>query len=208
MITGFNTDVKHKTKVYHVQTEDKGRNNPKIETLVYMGGEILDSYRTSYDMARDSLQEDEIIQMMESQHKRVINAIKIGKYDEDDDFSREATGSLDLDEMIKNYLESEQPMDPLKLYIQGKPHFESGKTVDVQLVTREANSQKPIVGAYIKIKLISLHQKPQLLAQGETLEEGRFSVSVTLPMVDQAGDFSVIIQALSDHGTAEYKYDL
>jgi len=38
MITGFNTDVKHGAKVYHVQTEDKGRNNPKIETLVYVGG--------------------------------------------------------------------------------------------------------------------------------------------------------------------------
>lgn len=208
MITGFNTDVKHKTRVYHVQTEDKGRNNPKIETLVYMGGEILDSYRTSYDVDRESLREDQIIQMMEAQHKRVINAIRIGKYDEDDDFSKEATGNLDLDEMIKNYLETEQPVDPLKLYIQGKPHFEPGKTVLLQLVTREAKSQKPIVGAYIKVKLISLHQKPKLLGQGETEDEGKFSVSVTLPEVDQAGDYAVIIQALSDHGTAEYKYDL
>ena len=41
MITGFNTDIKHNEKVYHVQTEDKGVGNPYIESLVYVGGEIL-----------------------------------------------------------------------------------------------------------------------------------------------------------------------
>ena len=31
------------------QTEDKGLANPKIETLIYVGGEILDNYRSSYE---------------------------------------------------------------------------------------------------------------------------------------------------------------
>jgi len=48
MVTGFNTDVKHDGRVYHVQTEDKGLQNPIIETLIYMGGEILAARRTSY----------------------------------------------------------------------------------------------------------------------------------------------------------------
>ena len=43
MITGFNTDVKYKGVIYHVQTEDKGTTNPLIETLIYRGGEILGS---------------------------------------------------------------------------------------------------------------------------------------------------------------------
>src|SRR5262245_21768907 len=38
VITGYNTDVKHGGKVFHVQTEDKGAKNPIIETLVYVGG--------------------------------------------------------------------------------------------------------------------------------------------------------------------------
>ena len=42
MVTGYNTDVEHDGRVYHVQTEDKGTDNPMIETLVYRGGEILD----------------------------------------------------------------------------------------------------------------------------------------------------------------------
>jgi hypothetical protein len=48
VITGFNTDIKHNEKVYHIQTEDKGLQNPYIESLVYVGGEILASKKTSY----------------------------------------------------------------------------------------------------------------------------------------------------------------
>ena len=48
MITGFNTDVKHRNRVFHIQTEDKGEANPCVESLVYVGGEILATKRTSY----------------------------------------------------------------------------------------------------------------------------------------------------------------
>src|SRR5205809_235221 len=43
VITGFNTDIRHNDKVYHIQTEDKGLQNPYIESLVYVGGDILAS---------------------------------------------------------------------------------------------------------------------------------------------------------------------
>ena len=43
MIVGFNTDIKHRGRVYHAQTEDKGKDNPLIETLVYTKGQILDT---------------------------------------------------------------------------------------------------------------------------------------------------------------------
>ena len=48
MITGFNTDVKHGNRVFHIQTEDKGESNPVVESLVYVAGEILATKRTSY----------------------------------------------------------------------------------------------------------------------------------------------------------------
>jgi len=55
VITGYNTDVKFKGLVYHVQTEDKGKENPLIETLIYKGGEILASRRLPYaELVRDT----------------------------------------------------------------------------------------------------------------------------------------------------------
>src|SRR5437867_13299693 len=81
MVTGFNTDVQHRGKTYHVQTEDKGLQNPIIETLIYMGGEILAARRTSYaDLLEKEVDEKEIGERIEAQHNRMILDIREGKY--------------------------------------------------------------------------------------------------------------------------------
>ena len=73
MIVGFNTDIKHGQTVYHVQTEDKGLDNPVIESLIYVGGAILDSKRLDYSkMLKEGCDEDKIMKLMEGQHRRVI----------------------------------------------------------------------------------------------------------------------------------------
>jgi hypothetical protein len=104
VITGFNTDVKYKGVVYHVQTEDKGSGNPLIETLIYKGGEILGSRRLPY---RDLVQvgdEPAITKLMEDQHKGMIMEIKRGRFDQDAD--RTAMEDLSLDEIVLAYLAS------------------------------------------------------------------------------------------------------
>ncbi len=84
MITGYNTDVRHGNRIFHVQTEDKGLTNPRIETLIYVGGEILDSYRGTYeDLITAGIATEASIQSrMDEQHKGVIRDIKNGKYDQ------------------------------------------------------------------------------------------------------------------------------
>ena len=49
MIGGFNTNVQYQGRTFHVQTEDSGHANPKIVTLLYEGGVILTSTKTSYE---------------------------------------------------------------------------------------------------------------------------------------------------------------
>ena len=83
MITGFNTDIKHNDKVYHIQTEDKGMANPYIESLVYVGGEILASKKTSYaEQIKNGIDEKWIGGLMEQQHRTMIAAIKRGRFDQ------------------------------------------------------------------------------------------------------------------------------
>ncbi len=83
MITGFNTDVKHGGRVFHVQTEDRGLANPVVESLVYVGGEILLSKRSPYDKHIEAGKVDEgaVKQMMDLQHRRIIEAIRRGRFD-------------------------------------------------------------------------------------------------------------------------------
>ena len=82
MNTGYNTDVKHKNRVFHIQTEDKGDGNPFVESLVYVGGEILATRRTSYAALIKNGRDDHAIQeLMEQQHRTMIAAIQRGRFD-------------------------------------------------------------------------------------------------------------------------------
>lgn len=82
VITGYNTDVKHRDRVFHIQTEDRGDQNPYIESFVYVGGEILAGKRTSYSEAlRDGGDERALRELMEQQHRTMIAAIRDGSFD-------------------------------------------------------------------------------------------------------------------------------
>jgi hypothetical protein len=83
MNTGYNTDVRHNDVVFHVQTEDKGASNPFIESLVYVGGQVLASKRASYaELLAQGKDDKAVIALMDHQHRTMIAAIRIGKFDE------------------------------------------------------------------------------------------------------------------------------
>jgi hypothetical protein len=88
MITGRNTDVHYGTKVYHVQTEAGPASNPKIESRIYVDGEIIGSFVSSYEELVDALgldrHEDEARARLGEQHQAIVEAIKSGKYDSDE----------------------------------------------------------------------------------------------------------------------------
>jgi hypothetical protein len=102
MITGFNTDVKYKGVVYHVQTEDKGTANPLIETLIYKGGEILGSRRLPYADLVTRGDEAAITKLMEDQHKGMIMEVKRGRFDLANE--RTVMEDLSLDDLVLAYL--------------------------------------------------------------------------------------------------------
>jgi len=83
MITGFNTDVRHEGHVYHVQTEDGGKDNPILESLVYIGGTIVAKKLTPYPepMNEDASQEA-LASLLKRQHQVIIAAIKAGRIED------------------------------------------------------------------------------------------------------------------------------
>lgn len=85
MITGFNTDIRHGDRVFHVQTEDRGLGNPVVESLVYVGGQILLSKKSPYgDLVADGKADEKAVrQLMDLQHRRIIEAIRRGRFDGD-----------------------------------------------------------------------------------------------------------------------------
>lgn len=83
MITGYNTDVEHDGVIYHVQTEDKGLDTPLLLSLVYSGGAILASKRSSYqDLIADGFDEALLAERLQRQHRLICAAINAGRIDD------------------------------------------------------------------------------------------------------------------------------
>ena len=82
MITGYNTDVRHVETVVHVQTEDKGRGNPFIESVVYVAGRVVATKRSSYsELLVQGKGDPEIAALMDHQHRTIVAAIRAGRFD-------------------------------------------------------------------------------------------------------------------------------
>jgi len=92
MVVGFNHNFTYKGVVYHIQTEDSGRNSPTIVTLLYHGGTILASRKTSYaDIVRVENLEQVVEELMKEQHKGMLRSLKNGEFD--DAIDRHARGA-------------------------------------------------------------------------------------------------------------------
>ena len=208
MITGYNTDVRHGNRVFHVQTEDKGLSNPKIETLIYVGGEILDSYRSSYEdlTVAPPVTESVIQSRMDEQHRAVIRDIKNGKYDltPPDLLEQQAFNDRPLDQAILEFLQQEGDVDTLELVLDQplKPAF--GSLFKVQVRARLCQSQSPVAGAEVAVKLVSSLKKATGLLSGKTGVDGSYEGEVQLPP-SQPGQCAVVVSCSSDQGFDEVK---
>ena len=82
-LLGFNNNVKHKGRTFHVQTEDSGVRHPHVITHLFAdGGRILKSLKTSYaeHLNEDNLR-DIVHQLMKEQHKAMFVALRDGQFD-------------------------------------------------------------------------------------------------------------------------------
>lgn len=83
MVVGFNHNFRYKGAMFHVQTEDGGLKNPQIVTLLYHGGSILSSKKTSYaDLCRKDNPAVLVEELMKEQHREMLRRLKDGDFDE------------------------------------------------------------------------------------------------------------------------------
>jgi hypothetical protein len=82
MLSGFNTNVRHRDLLFHVQSEDSGRNHPHVITHLYFRGTILASEKSSYADRLDAQDLADVVKdLMEAQHKAVLRRLVSGQFD-------------------------------------------------------------------------------------------------------------------------------
>jgi hypothetical protein len=97
-LLGYNTNVRHKGRLYHIQTEDSGVGHPHIITHLFAdGGRIVGSKKTSYaeQLSAENLQ-DTVKKLMQAQHKAMFIALRDGHFDESgpSELPNEQTGTI------------------------------------------------------------------------------------------------------------------
>ncbi len=78
MAGGFNTNVRHHGRVFHVQTEQTRRPRPQVTTLLFEGGTILHSVRT--ELTGD-VEVGPLEKRMQAQHQEFIGRLSEGDFD-------------------------------------------------------------------------------------------------------------------------------
>ena len=230
MITGYNTDVKHKNRVFHIQTEDKGEGNPWIESLVYVGGEILATKRVSYAELIGDTRDDQAIQdLMEQQHRTMIAAIQRGKFDGPDGgvqaeetsvrgrkpppeegtaskrAAAKAASDRTLDQVILDYLAAEMAHDQLEVAVAMAGELESGRAAQIRLKAQSSSSRQPVAGASVQIRILSTVGKPSVVFQGKTGADGLCNAAFSVPAL-RDGNAAAVIRVVSPLGSTEFKY--
>lgn len=112
-VVGYNHNVKHRGRLFHIQTEDSGVKNPHVITHVFVGGNIIATKKISYaDILDAENLPDAVRQLMEMQHKEILRNLINGVYDD-----------LDLATTAPYYQPGEITPRLLHLLDRPSPHF-------------------------------------------------------------------------------------
>ena len=208
MITGFNTDVQYEGRVFHVQTEDRGLDNPVVESLVYTGGEIITSRRTAYaDLARSAdYTEAEVARRMESQHQALIREILSGRFDPEGPkpFGYNIITNRSFDAVVREFLTHDAGVESIRLELDGHPALLQGSRQVLSLRVVEDASGAPVAGANVFVKLLTTADKPKELFHGVTGGDGIVAADIVIPETPNANS-AILCQAEKDSRNAEIK---
>jgi hypothetical protein len=83
-LVGFNNNVKHLGRIFHVQTEDSGVSRPHVVTHLFAdGGRIIKSTRTDYSEHVGRSDMGTVVRrLMKEQHKAMFIALRDGQLNE------------------------------------------------------------------------------------------------------------------------------
>ena len=191
MSSGFNTDVSHGERVFHVQTEDRGPQHPSIDTVVYRNGHILHRQSSDYSefAAKPGFSADGLKQRVEAQHRSVIDALRAGTLDaEIAEAEEEAVRAAGIQVQLLN---------ADSWLAAGKVSLEIG-------IVRRADKE-PVSGANVEASIAGAFNDVPHRATSDDC--GRATIQFDLPPLGK-GDLALVIEAQSDAFRDEVRFSM
>ncbi len=187
MLTGYNTDVRFEGQTYHVQSEDRGRANPVLESLVYCGGQILHQERTPYDdLVLRGAGEAEVAGLLDHQHRNLVRRARHGEFG---DAARGASGlptagaapaaeQGPLADHLAALLATDDEIETLELTFASAA---GSRGLAGRLAVRRAADGAPAAGARIWARVVGRGVTPVTVYTGEADDAGEAPVAVVVP---------------------------
>jgi len=189
-VFGFNTDVKVGKLVFHVQTEDRGVNNPVLNTTIYHRGRVLAKRATSYRdfLTSPDFSESELQALLERQHKQLLEEVRSGA----------------LPEMVEVAVPPAEAGIAVQLLNPGS--FLRGTTATLEVAVAGRQGQKPVAGATVRV-LVSTGGPELNKFEMKTDNNGRAVLQFPMPRLGPGGA-ELAIQAEAAGSRDELKYNL
>lgn len=149
MITGFNTDVPHEGHIYHVQTEDGGKDHPILESLIYIGGTIVAKKLTPYpELMKEDARLETLTSLLKRQHQVIIAAIKAGRIEDliRHSVKQQGTAAVPSDEAISKPSGAE-PLETIATFNPPMPAPRPVKTESSPVKIAWTDTARPIAPA-------------------------------------------------------------
>jgi len=191
MSSGFNTDVRVGTQVFHVQTEDRGPDHPVIDSVVYHNGQILHRRTSSYRefVAAHGLSEEQLRDRVEQQHRGVVEALRSGV----------------LDGEIAAAAQRASRAAGIQVQLLNTGSWLSGGHVSLDVEVLRRADRQPEPGAQVEAVIEGALQ--QTRHSGTSDEKGRVKIEFPLPPLGK-GDLALVISATTDAGKDELRFTM
>ncbi|HEY6348062.1 MAG TPA: hypothetical protein VI636_01510 [Candidatus Angelobacter sp.] len=187
-IFGFNTDVKHGDKIYHVQSEARP-SDLLVQTLVFVKGQCVGKRTVSYaqNASAPDFSESVIHELLKTQHRTVVDSITAGKMES-------ALGTVgDIPDIGGSGLS-------LK-WIKAEPMgAESGLTMQFQVT----DSGEGVAGAQVLSRVGSTGDGP-IVARGTTDKSGNVEIHIAISD-DLRRESAIVVQATHGYKSVTRKF--
>jgi hypothetical protein len=210
VITGYNTEVKHNGRAYHVQTEDRGVENPSIESLIYVGGKIIASRQYEYGwLLREGYSEEALQVLVDIQHRKMLRDIHAGKFEPGGPppFGAGIISQRSFDEVVLEFVQGLVASEGVEITAAGRPSPRAGDLLVLELGVVTSVRGKPIDRARVVIKARRPGRKTAMtLFDGRTDDRGNVRAGFEIPLAFGGG--SLTAEATCPRGKTAEQWEI
>ncbi len=112
-----------------------------------------------------------------------------------------------LDQMVLEYLSSEEMPEEVDLTLSPTPDFVSGRSVQTKLKATSGSPPRPLAGAAVQVRILSTSARAATAFQGKTAADGSCFLSFMVPAFPN-GTAAAVIRVTGGKATSEVQYSI